>query len=130
MIALNLFWNSDEYPVLNEQDKNSCEDLITLSEIGAALDSLNGDSSAGSDGLSVPFYKVFWYKINHILLKTFNQAIQKGELSSSQKRGIITLLHKGDNRKNLSNWRPISLLNTDYKIFSKVISFRINNVLP
>ena len=91
---------------------------------------MNGDSSAGSDGLSVPFYKVFWYKIKHILLKTFNEAIQKGELSSSQKRGIITLLHKGDNRKNLSNWRPISLLNTDYKIFSKVISFRIKNVLP
>ena len=91
---------------------------------------MNNDSSAGCDGLSAPFYKVFWNKLKIILLESFNEAIEKGELSTNQKRGIITLLHKGDNRNYLTNWRPISLLNTDYKIFSKVISSRIKAVLP
>ena len=98
--------------------------------MGFALNSLNNDSSAGSDGLSVSFYKVFWKKIKSILLNSFNEAIKVGELSTNQKRGIITLLYKGDDREDLSNWRPISLLNTDYKIFSKIIALRFQSVLP
>ena len=117
-------------PVLNEDDKTSCEAEISLPELSAALNSLNNSSAAGCDGLPALFYKVFWNKLKNIILESFNEAIKNGELSTSQKRGIITLLHKGDNRKDLTNWRPISLLNTDYKIFSKVISSRIKSVLP
>ena len=58
-----------------------------------------------------------------------SHALDKGELSTVQKRGIITVVHKGGDRNNLGNWRPISLLNTDYKIFSKVISLRIQKVM-
>ena len=46
-------------------------------------------------------------------------------------RGIITLLPKKDkNQLLLKNWRPISLLNTDYKILAKVLAFRLKRVLP
>ena len=48
------------------------------------------------------------------------------------RRGIITLLPTKD-KKNLlrfKNWRPISLLNTDYKILAKVLAFRLKKVLP
>ena len=101
-----------------------------MNEIGLALNSLNNDSSAGCDGLSVPFYKFFWQKLKFMILESFKDAINVGELSANQKRGIITLLYKGEERKDLSNWRPISLLNTDYKIFSKVIALRFQSVLP
>ena len=52
-------------------------------------------------------------------------------MSQTQKRGIITLIHKGKNvsRANLANWRPITLLNTDYKILAKVLAKRLNTVL-
>ena len=60
---------------------------------------------------------------------SFLEAIEKGELSVSQKRGIITLLHKGNDRKQLNNWRPITLLNTDYKIFSKIIATRLKPLM-
>ena len=54
-----------------------------------------------------------------------------GEMSVSQRRGVITLLPKEDsNLLLLSNWRPITLLNTDYKIASKVIAKRIERILP
>ena len=52
-------------------------------------------------------------------------------MSISQRRGVITLIPKEDaNLKDLSNWRPITLLNVDYKIASKAIATRIEKVLP
>ena len=52
-------------------------------------------------------------------------------MSSSQKQAIITLIEKeGKKRNYLENWRPISLINVDATIASKVIAARINKVLP
>ena len=50
--------------------------------------------------------------------------------ASSQKQALITLIEKrGKDRSLLENWRPISLVNVDAKIMSKVIATRIKNVL-
>ena len=60
-----------------------------------------------------------------------NAAFEFGEMSVSQRRGVITLLPKEDSDELLlSNWRPITLLNVDYKIASKTIAKRIERVLP
>ena len=55
-----------------------------------------------------------------------------GSLSVTQKQGIITCLPKGDKSRHFlkKNWRPISLLNTVYKIGSGVMANRIKKVLP
>ena len=59
------------------------------------------------------------------------ECYKKNILSPSMRRGIITLLpKKGKDQLFLKNWRPITLLNTDYKILSKVLAFRIKKVLP
>ena len=53
-----------------------------------------------------------------------------GELSVTQKQGVITCIPKGDkDRAFLKNWRPISLLNVAYKIASASIAFFIKNIL-
>jgi len=52
-------------------------------------------------------------------------------MSNSQKQAVITLIEKqGEDRTLIENWRPISLVNVDAKIISKVIALRIKNVLP
>ena len=65
------------------------------------------------------------------LVASLNCANEKGQLSISQRRGIITLLPKQESSLlDLKNWRPITLLNNDYKIASKAIAKRIEAVLP
>ena len=41
----------------------------------------------------------------------------------------MTLLHKGGEREDIKNWRPLTLLNCDYKIISKLLAERLKNVL-
>ena len=54
-----------------------------------------------------------------------------GELSVSQKQAVITLIEKpGKDRSFIENWRPISLLNVDYKIMTKALALRLQKVLP
>ena len=43
---------------------------------------------------------------------------------------MISLLYKKGDREELSNWRPISLLNTDYKLVTKILAERLKIVLP
>ena len=64
------------------------------------------------------------------LINSFKSAFELGELSTSQKQTVITLLDKGKDRTLIKNWRPISLLNTDYKIASKSIANRFKQFLP
>ena len=54
-----------------------------------------------------------------------------GNLSELQSQSLITLLPKPEKDTSfIKNWRPISLLNTDYKIATKSIANRIKPILP
>ena len=95
------------------------------------LKSFHTNKTPGTDGLTAEFYTFFWNMLGKIITDSFNYAFQKGELSISQRQGIIRLIPKKDkNLSYLKNWRPISLLNTDYKIATKALAMRLKKVLP
>ena len=110
---------------------SSCEGVITENECLLALNEFKNGKSPGSDGFTAEFYKFFWNNLSENLILSLNYAFEKGELSICQKRGIISLLPKKNvPTNNLNNLRPISLLNTDYKIAAKVLAKRLEKVLP
>ena len=116
---------------LDKDDNDDLEIPISLSECKEALEELPTNKTPGSDGLSAEFYRAFWPILAKPLYRSLCSAIEKGELSCEQRRGIITLIPKaGKDLKLIKNWRPISVLNVDYKIYAKVLANRLKPVLP
>ena len=72
---------------------------------------MKNGSSPGSDGLPVEFYKIFWNDLKQALLDCYLYSFLTNQLTFSQRKGIISLLHKGKGleKNELSNWRPITL---------------------
>ena len=85
----------------------------------------------GSDRIPAEFYKMFWNDISEHLVTLINHAYQKEQFSVTQRRGMIKLIPKQDAEPFLiKNWRPITLLNCDYKIAAKGFANRLKKVLP
>jgi hypothetical protein len=58
----------------------------------------------------------YWYLIGEDFESVVREIFDQKLLSESQNRGIITLMFKLGEREDIKNWRPITLLNVDYKI--------------
>ena len=108
---------------LSEDDRDSCEGLLSLPEITTALGNMSRNKSPGPDGLSVEFYSKFWNLLGPILLEVINLCYADSDLCDSMKTSNMRLVFKKGDRKSLKNWRPISLLNVDYKICLKALSY-------
>ena len=115
---------------LPEHQKQICDTPLDLEDLTNALRSMENGKTPGSDGLTVEFYRHFWDYLKNDLLKSHLQSVTDHCLSNSQKQALITSLHKSGARDDIGNWRPISLLNTDYKIISKAIANKISQSLP
>ena len=115
---------------LSEESRSFCEGKMTNAECYNALKELKLNKSPGNDGFTAEFYCTFWPALGGMLVGALNEAFDRGELSSSQKQGVITLIEKeGKDNLQIKNYRPITLLNVDYKILSKVLAKRIKEVL-
>ena len=92
---------------------------------------MESEKTPGTDGLPAEFYKMFWTDISTPLVNALNHAYETDQLPITQKRGIIKLIpKKGAEPYFIKNWRPLTLLNCDYKIAAKAIAKRLENVLP
>ena len=124
------FMTRIDSPTLTAEEKATCEGYLTANECFNALKGLGSSKTPGMDGLTKEFYLAFWDVLNAELIKSLNSAFDSGTLSTSQQQVVITLLEKpGKDKRLLSSWRPISLINVDTKICSKVLSNRMSKVL-
>ena len=118
-------------PKLSDEDRDRLEGLLTCDECREVFETFQADKAPGEDGFTTEFYKYFFELVGNDLIASFNEVQVKGELRISQRRGVITLAPKEDGSPlDLSNWRPITLLNVDVKIAAKAIAKRLEHVLP
>ena len=114
---------------LSSDQASLCEGAITVDEISFAIKNMNTNKSPGPDGLTVEFYRKFWNLLSPYLVRAYNACFDASEMCDSMKTCNTRVIFKKGDRKSLKNWRPISLLNVDYKICSKAISVRLSKVL-
>ena len=126
---MNHYVNNTSIKQLKDGDILSCEGPMTTDECTNVVNCLKTNRSPGCDGLTPEFYKSFWGDVKDLVIDSLNEGYAQGELSYSQKRGVIKLLHKKGEKTNLDNYRPISLLNYDYKICTAVLARRVQKII-
>lgn len=107
-----------------------CDSDITFDELDKAVDNLSLNKSPGSDGLTANFYKHFWDLLKDPFSLMVKEATDNMTFPPTMKQGVITLIPKPDkDPKILDNFRPITLLNTDYKIVTIIYARRLKKFL-
>uniref|UniRef100_A0A6Q2XJZ7 Reverse transcriptase domain-containing protein n=1 Tax=Esox lucius TaxID=8010 RepID=A0A6Q2XJZ7_ESOLU len=128
-IKITEFLKADNhcFNILFRKINRKVEDTIKQLSVG---------KSPGPDGLPSEFYKCH---PNPPLLKVFQVLLaaerdqsgwmKQGMLHETFYQGVMTLLYKKNDEYDLSNWRHLTMMNLDYKIFAKVVMNRLNDVL-
>jgi exonuclease III len=102
-------------------------DRTTTKEIQNIIKSLKSKNSYGYDGISVKILKMSSLCIAAPLNYICNRSILSGLFPTRLKYSVIKPLFKKGDKKDIKNYRPISLLTSFSKIFEKVIYIRLNN---
>lgn len=100
------------------------EEDVTIEEITRAMLSMQNNKAPGLDGLPKEYYFTFWEQLSSSLLLVYKESWDKKVLP------LISLLWKKGSKKDLRNWRPLTLLGVDIKILTKALFFRLQAVVP
>ncbi|CAF3364144.1 unnamed protein product [Rotaria socialis] len=125
-------WSSlfDGLPKLGVQDRALLDCEITVKECLDALRSMPDGKTPGDDGIPTETWRVVFPLIGSQYVKMLNIAKEKGRFKPDFLRALLTLLKKKNKFDGqMKDFRPLSLMNIDYKILSKVLSTRLRKVL-
>ena len=114
---------------LSPEQSALCDGPLTTDEVFLALKGMARGKSPGSDGFPAEFYMTFWEILGSDLVDVLNASYCSGSLPFSQRNGLISLIFKKGDHLLHKNWRPISLLNLDYKLCSRALAGRLLKVL-
>ena len=113
---------------LDLDDKSMLGEKVSKEEVDECLGSMKKGKTPGSDGLPVEFYCAFWDVIGDCVYEMVMKVLEDGRMPESMLKSVIVLLYKKGDKHELKNWRPISLLNVDYKVVAKVLANRLRAV--
>ena len=86
-------------PTISVAQTDKCEGVVVENKLLCALKQMKNGSVPGCYGITVEFLKMFWTRISKLLTLSFNSAFENGNLSSSLRKTVITLIDKGKDSK-------------------------------
>ena len=128
--GISSFLTDLDLPKLTVDQRDRLDRPITVGEIMEIIKDLPTSKAPGLDGFTSEFYKAYAEELSPLLLGTYNEALEKGNLPPSLTEAVITLIPKeGRDPLECKNYRPISLTSCDSKIFSKILANRLDKVI-
>jgi len=140
---------------LNEDEKEEISKGISYKEIKEALKKAPNGKAPGPDGIANEFWKteIKWQDkmknekkfkqgemendgaevrpcIAALMTKVFKDVERFGVIDEKLSEARMGLLYKKKDKREIQNYRPITLLNTDYKMYTKVLANRLREVAP
>ena len=111
---------------LSEKMRDSLSSHFSIEEVQRAIKGLPNGKTCGNDGLPIEFFKLFWNKISEIYMGMLEEVYCDKLLHKTARIGVINMIPKQQkNTKFLRHLRPITLLQSDYKIIEKIIANRL-----
>jgi exonuclease III len=120
----------EDLPATFTDDMNaSLSKEITVKEISAAILSMAKGKAPGHDGIPIEFFQHCGHSISKDYHKMILKSIEERTLHEGVTKGLISLIPKEGDSKDLNYWRPITLLTASYKIYAKTLQRRLQPIL-
>lgn len=117
-------------PKVSDEENSFLTNQVLEEEIWEAMRSLPGCKAPGVDGFNFSFFRAYWAIIKKEVIQAVKLFFSSSFMPTSWKKTIIILIPKSANPSSASDFRPISLCSSLYKICTKVLSRRLQHVLP
>jgi len=115
---------------LSQNQKEELEQEVTRQEIDSALASCESTKAPGYDGFNLKCIKKMWSVIGEDFYAYIQNFFRTGNLHNSFNTTWVTLIPKKKGQLQVSDFRPISLVGSIYKLIAKILSRRLKGVLP
>ena len=127
---MNNFLEGLVVPGMGAETRERLDADITKQEVLNAIGKLSAGKSPGPDGFSMDFYKAFASNLIAPLMDIFKHSLEIHQLPKTLGQALITVLLKpGKDPKLCGSYRPIALLSSEYKVFTKIIATRLEKVI-
>lgn len=125
------FLASVSLPTLPQTDLSQLNHPFSIPEIEKLIKSLPKNKSPGPDGYSSEYCQLFSTTLSPHLLQVFNTAMSRANFPPAMLTATIITIPKLSKEPNLSqNFRPISLIKVDMKVYAKLIANRLATIIP
>lgn len=117
-------------PCISDEDNAMLTQIPDKQEVTRAVFAIHADKAPGPDGFSAGFYHSYWDIVGDDIFRDIREFFETGYLHPRQNETHVRLIAKITAPRKVADFRPIALCTTHYKIIAKILTMRLQPLLP